>query len=355
VTHRPVVVYNVQRLLRPTGSTLARALDATTQDGWDAAAYKRKVRAVGAMLSDATQGTRPAILVLIEVEDASVVRDVCAAAGWPQLVDLDIANEQVEGYDIGVVYDPALFTGHSDAQSFTLENRFATRDVLLATLEGTHPLKVMASHWASRTLVEGEVLRIAAAFFCTNLLERLVKFGKEDLFTKAGQPKVPSRERMTERWNTPILVAADLNDSPWDRSVRALLNSTPEAELAGRPPRLPAGKSTNSAAAYLRLRPRLYNPSWQVVSGPGGGPPGTHRFGDDWSPLDQILVSAGMLNGSQPSFVPGSIRVHGPTTLKLPDGTEIRARQGDGTPIAFNAKTGVGVADHLPLVGEIDI
>ena len=78
-----IVVYNVQRLFRPGGSAIARTLDATEEHGWDAAAYKRKVTAVGTMLASATGGEPPAVLVLVEVEDASVVKDLCAAAGWP--------------------------------------------------------------------------------------------------------------------------------------------------------------------------------------------------------------------------------------------------------------------------------
>ena len=40
---------------------------------------------------------------------------------------------------------------------------------------------------------------------------------------------------------------ADVNDNPWDRSVGALLNSTPETALAMRPPKLPRGNSTTQS------------------------------------------------------------------------------------------------------------
>ena len=354
---RPVVLYNVQRLFRPGGSRIARALDATEERGWTQAVYRRKVAAVGAMLSSATAGARPALLILIEVEDAVVVADVCAAAGWPELVDLTVPNEAMDGYDVAIAYDPATFGSVSDERSFTFENRFATRDLLMATLhlDQSRALTVLASHWASRTMSNAEILRIGAALYCTNILERLLKFGKEEILGASGRPKLPTREKQSSRWSTPILFAADVNDNPWDRSVGALLNSTPEMALATRPPKLPRGKSTSSVAAYLRLRPRLYNPTWQLLAAAPGEPRGTYRYGSDWYPLDQFLVSPGMLQNTPPALQLGSLRVHGPRTVTLKDGTVVLARAGDGTPIPFKAETRTGISDHLPLVAQLDL
>jgi hypothetical protein len=160
---------------------------------------------------------------------------------------------------------------------------------------------------------------------------------------------------VSSRWSTPILFAADVNDNPWDRSVGALLNSTPEMALATRPPRFPQGRSTSSVAAYLRLRPRLYNPTWQLLAAAPGEPRGTYKYGSDWYALDQILVSSGMIGGNQPALRLGSLRVHGPRTVTMTDGTVVQARAGDGTPIPFKAETRTGVSDHLPLVAQLDL
>ena len=354
---RPVVVYNVQRLFRPGGSRIARALDATAEKGWTTAVYRQKVAAIGAMLASATGGARPALLVLIEVEDAVVVADVCSAAGWPELVDVTVPNERMDGYDVAVAYDPATFGSVSDQLSFTFENRFATRDLLVATLhlDQSRTLTVLASHWASRTMSNAEILRIGAAIFCTNVLERLLKYGKDETLNATGRPRLPARKELASRWSTPILFAGDVNDNPWDRSVGALLDSTPELGLATRPPRLPLGRSTSSVAAYLRLRPRLYNPTWQLLAAAPGEPRGTYRYGSDWYSLDQFLVSSGMLDGSPPALRVGSLRVHGPKTITTKDGTVVQARAGDGSPIAFKAETRTGISDHLPLVAELDL
>jgi endonuclease/exonuclease/phosphatase family metal-dependent hydrolase len=306
------------------------------------------------MLASATGGRPPAILVLIEVEDASVVADVCAAAGWPEMIDVDVPREQTDGYDVAIAYDPAVFAGHSDTRSFTFDNRFDTRDLLVANLQLPNGglLIVLATHWASRTMSEAEVLRVGAAIFCSNVLERLLKFSKEDLLGVDGTPALPASDELAARWSTPILVAGDVNDCPWDRSVRALLNSTPDLRVVRRAPRLPTGRTITSVAAYLELRPRLFNPTWGLI-GSRADPAGTHWFGGEWSPLDQILVSAGMLQRLGPSLVEGSVRVHAPTTMAASDGTTIRARRNNGTPLAFSVGSGEGVSDHLPLVAEL--
>src|SRR4051794_30996505 len=186
-----VVLYNVQRLFRPGGSAVARALDATEERGWNEKAYGRKVEAIGAVLASATGGATPTILVLIEVEDASVVRDVCAAAGWPQLINVDVPNEQVDGYDVAIAYDPAIFSGQITAQSFTFENRLATRDLLTAALQLPHgsSLIVAATHWASRVMPEAEALRIGAAIFCGHVFEQALKYGKDEIISCTGQPR----------------------------------------------------------------------------------------------------------------------------------------------------------------------
>ena len=207
----------------------------------------------------------------------------------------------------------------------------------------------------SKERSDAEVLRIGAAIFCNNTLELRLKFGKEEILDEIGRPRLPSLEDMKERWSTPILVAGDLNDNPWDRSVSSLLDSTPDPTLATRPPRFPTSKATNPVAAYLSLRPRLYNPTWELLTSPPGEPKGTYRFGPDWYALDQILISAGMLGINLPTLRPHSLHVHGPKSLRGKGRRLIHACAGDGTPIPFNPETGIGISDHLPLIAELDL
>jgi hypothetical protein len=46
-------------------------------------------------------------------------------------------------------------------------------------------------------------------------------------------------------------IAGDLNDCPWDPSVRELLRSTPDVATVVRQLRLPHGTNLRSVASYL--------------------------------------------------------------------------------------------------------
>jgi Endonuclease/Exonuclease/phosphatase family len=350
----PLIVYNVQRLFRPDGSRVARSLGATSGAGWTREAYRRKVDAVGAVLADAVGGARPAVIVFAEVEDHTVVVDVVTAAGWPELVDVIVPDEQVEGYDVAVAYDPNKFTGGVDtATSHLFDNRFSTRDLLEVTLSvgDGRQLTVCATHWPSRILGEAVYLRFAAAVYCTHVAETHLKFPRDELITISGAVQMPARQRLLDRWWTPMLIAGDFNDCPWDPSLRALLRSTPDVATVVRQPRLPVGSDLRSVASYLSLRPQLHNPTWQLLQ--GDGPPGTYYFDDDWNPLDQLLVSAGMLRGPGPQLVQGSIGVHAPRTVTSRTGQTVEVTTSSRRPIGFDAQTGDGASDHLPLVATL--
>jgi len=353
---RPAILYNTQRLFRPGGhSAAARALGATSSDGWTAAAYRAKINAIAAVLRDAAQGTPPALLLLVVVEDASVVTDVCRAASWPDMVDVAVPGEQVDGYDVAIAYDKTCFPGGIQcAESHQFTNRFSTRDLVVATLrlaDGS-AVTVLNTHWASRTMPEGQPLRYAAAAYCASVVERLLKFPREDLITPTGKVKLPSRDELTHRWTTPILCGGDFNDAPWDPTVRSFLRATPDPALTTRSPRFPSTNSLSSAAAYLSQRIYLHNPTWPVATGPQ--PQGTHKFDGEFTPLDQFLVSPGLLTPTPPCFVPDSVRVHAPTSVVAPDGSAVEVCTRGGEPIPFEPRARRGASDHLPLVAQLE-
>lgn len=354
---RPVVVWNVQRLLRTHGSAIARSLGMTRTDGWNEAAYRSKIQAVGAMLRAATGGATPALLALIEVEDAKVVADVCAACGWRTLRNVVPAGERVAGYDVALLYDPAVLSAPLQASSWTQNGRFSTRDGLFADFQipGRGDLSILVTHWPSRKLAESEALRIAAASFCAGMVERALKFPKEDLFDRKGTPRLPDSSKLLQRWFRPLLVVGDFNDEPWSPSLGMLGAITRNPDDAIRPPALPATKggraSIQSVTRYLELRPRLFNPSWEVLN---REPPGTHVFGGEWALLDQILVSGGVLSdGNGPRLIPQSLRVFAPREIQLAQST-IQVCTRGGTPIPFDPRTRRGVSDHLPLIVDLD-
>lgn len=350
--HR-IVVWNVGRLLRPTGSTLARALDATAADGWNRTTYKEKVAAVAAVLGAACPDGPPAVLALIEVQDGSVVRDITQATGWSGMVDVAPADEQVSGYDVAIAYDRGQVTGHRDAASYSIGNRYSTRDILDVTLEvgRGQTVRIVNVHWASRSMSDAEPLRIAAAWFCNELVSRAMKFPKEDLFDRTGKTRMPARQTLAKRWQSPLVVLGDFNDNPWDTSVRLVGGATYDRATATRLPRFPASRGKSGAASYLSLRPRLFNPTWALPT--TEVPPGTIHYASDWHLLDQMLLSPGLLGDTGPRYVNGSLHVFAPRAVPFGAG-ERRITNPNRTPLAFNATKHEGASDHLPLIADFE-
>lgn len=351
----PVVLYNVQRLLNVAGSPIARALDATAANGWTAVAYGEKVARLGAVLRSATGGRAPAVLVLIEVEDARAVSDVIGAAGWRHLVPVVPPGEQVAGWDVAIAFDPGAFPGgltHSESHVFN--NRFDTRDLLLARLScgGGRELVVIGTHWPSRRISTSQPERFAAATYCDSVVEVTLKYLKQDLLSAAGRPRLPAPADLLSRWFTPVLIAGDFNDEPWDSSLRALAGATPVRRAVTAAPRMPVGSSLRSVAAYLSRTPRLFNPTWGMDHGQPA--PATYFFDSSWHRIDQMLVSAGMLSVDRPQFVEGSLRIPHAHTVTVA-GRTVAVTTASGHPIPFDPQTMRGVSDHLPLVAEIEV
>ncbi len=350
----PVVLYNTQRLLSVGGSPIARSLDATLATGWTAGAYRTKCARVAAVLAAATGGRTPAVLVLIEVEDAGVVDDVLTAAGWAQMSVVVPAAEQVSGWDVAIAFDPAVFgAGATQAQSHVFSNRYDTRDVLLARLATAAggELVVMATHWPSRRVSDSGAQRLAAAAYCDALVEQVLKYPKQELLTPGGQPRLPARSDLLRRWSTPLLIAGDFNDEPWDASVCAVARAGPVRKPVVEAPALPLGSTLRSVVSYLSRTPKLFNPAWGLDHNQMY--PGTYYYDSAWHRLDQMLVSSGMLTGT-PRYVDGSLHVFGTRRVQV-DGTAVEITTAGGHPIAFDAKTMKGVSDHLPVVCEIDV
>ena len=346
----PAILWNVERLFSPAGSSLARSLDSTARQGWTAAAYQAKVETLATVLRACTATESPALLALVEVENRAVALDVASKAGWRSLRDVEVPDEQVSGYDVALLYDSRVFTAVRESQSFTIHNRFSTRDILRAVLECANgsTLTVYVCHWPSRKLSGSEPYRIAASSFLSSLIERDLKFTKDELFDRSGKPRLPSRDQLAARWAGPVLVLGDFNDNPFDVSITSISGSTRDAASVIRPARLPRGTALNSVVAYLSLQPRLFNPTWQIFLSEEA-PFGTYEYAGEWDLLDQAFVSSGLLGAAPPRFVPGSARVPRLRFATTSRG-EIEIASPGGVPSSFDPVTLQGASDHLPLI-----
>ena len=348
---RRVVVWNVERLFHPSGSPLSRSVGAP--DDWTPATYARKVDRVAAVLNQVCPGGPPVLLLLNEVENAAVVRDLLAAAGWSALVEVDVPGEQIEGYDVATVFDPAALAA-SPAQSYNIHNRYSTRDLLVASFRTASgdDLHVLNNHWPSRTISDAAMLRLGAADYCSRIVERLLKFDKVDLVDSAGRPRLASDDELSARWNRHVIVGGDFNDDPFDASIPHLVDSTPSIDRVRYAPRWPRSSGKSGIASYLQMRPRLYNPTWELIAPHAPGPGGTYRHDGEWHWLDQVLVSRGLVVDDGSSYVPASVTVHRPASVSE-GGRRVPLAGRGGVPRGFTANG--GVSDHFPLTFDLAV
>ena len=352
----PVVWWNVQRLFRPSGSSVARALDATERQGWTKTAYEAKVRAVAAVLRQITKNSAPGILALCEVENAAVLRDVLKATGW-SLEIADDASGRLVGDDLVVAYDRRQVKLDGTPESFVVHNRFATRDLFRVPFrtEGGKPLVLITNHWPSRMLSNAEPLRIVLADACRRMVDSVLKFPKEELILADGRVKMPPAASLRERLNTAVVVLGDFNDDPFNISLAGVLLATHNRDRVSAAAAIPAGRGDAALRTYVNGTLPLYNPCWGALTAPEG-PKGTLFWNNDWYLFDQVLFSSSLLdNTEKTAYAEGSFRIHAPETVEGPRGEVIAFCTRKGVPKAFDPKSKRGVSDHLPITFEIDI
>ena len=353
-----LIWWNVQRLFHPSNSELARELAATAANGWTRDAYNQKLQNLAAVLLHATDGKQPALLALGEVENSKVVSDLMRVVGWTGLREATGgADPAIEGYDITLLYSPDHFELAEPPRSHVVHNRYATRDIFETRLRASNgeEFLVLTNHWPSRMWTGAEGLRIGLGDYCSRIVERTLKYRLADMVSARGEPRLPSRSKLEARWNLPVLVWGDMNDNPFDRSVDQMLRGTRERKMALKKPRFPRTTGRKGVEAYMRLRPRLYNPTWELLSDVDSPTPGTVQWSSGWEIVDQVLVSPGMLGPSGLRMMDRTLRIHGPRDVPGLDGGTVSVRTRGGRPRRFDARSLSGVSDHLPLLFEMEI
>jgi endonuclease/exonuclease/phosphatase family metal-dependent hydrolase len=185
---------------------------------------------------------------------------------------------------------------------------------------------LLVNHWTSRRETNSEARRLEAGETLLNLLLQRVSTGQPF----CGDP------------STLVVVVGDFNDEPFDAALTDLrgLLSPPYA--------------ARDRTAVLRRRrmdpaPVLYNAAWRLlgeqqsrceeIEADWEKPAGTYLLGDtgrgQWRTYDQVLVSAGMLEGPRPVFDDGSLLVHCPRELTTRHGAPASDMMSDHFPVCF--------------------
>lgn len=299
--------------------------------GWNAPRYWTKQSRLARTILDAG-GLQPVdIVALCEVENDSVVYDLCrrtrlATLGYEYVVS---DSPDLRGIDIALLYQPTSFRllSHSTHRvpHDALRER-PTRDVMLCT--GVIPtgdtLDVIAVHFPSRRGGQhaSEPYRLRAAEVVCRLADSL----------------------RTLRSRPAIVIMGDCNDEPHNRSLqriagRGFINC---AARAGAVDRASSAPLPEAPVGSRRSRRRQ-----------GEGPRekalrsirGTYFFQKEWSRIDNILVS---------SEAAGRYQV-GDALIFAPD--YLLESDVSGFPLPFRTYRGPtyhgGVSDHLPLLLDL--
>ncbi|MBL7813154.1 MAG: hypothetical protein JNL57_13110 [Bacteroidetes bacterium] len=275
---------------------------------WTTKRYKNKLehtaRVIHAMDAD--------ILGLCELESAAVLKDLLAESELKNkgyaFVHYDSPDER--GIDAGVIYRSAVCDVlNSQAIAVTLDAGDKTRDILYTQfkLKKTgDTLHVFVNHWPSRR--EGEAISEPKRCTAARTLQQFI-----------------SSRRLESR---AVLICGDLNDNPWDSSVRHVLNS--------------ARPGKNTTATLLNLTALL-----NVREG------GSLRHNGRWDLFDQMIVSRSLWDSAAAPFIHFmhySHVVFSPQWMRVAEGKQ------KGSPLrTFSGNTYLnGYSDHFPVLAKFN-
>lgn len=273
---------------------------------WDASRYQSRLN----NLSKVIDSLDTDVLGVCEVENKAVLKDLCARLATRgeqfEIVHFDSPDER--GIDVGLLFNPAkLSVLHAQPVNVSLGDTDRTRDILYAMLlhKATgDTLHYFVNHWPSRrggTMLSAPARAAAAATLRGFITEKGLR---------AAQ----------------LVIVGDLNDNPWDSSVREVLG---------------ACKPSRKGTCDLYSLAAFFNASET----------GTLRHGRGWDLFDQVIISSALWNKpyGHLQFKPYSNRIYKPEWMLQHEGKY------DGYPLrTFGGKTWLnGYSDHLPVTADL--
>ncbi|MDO4715599.1 MAG: endonuclease/exonuclease/phosphatase family protein [Bacteroidales bacterium] len=278
---------------------------------WTSDKYEQKLGNIARVLGDLARPTvpaGPAFIGVAEVENRRVLEDLCAR---PELAAMNLQVIHREGpdrrgIDVGLLYNPMLFTPTSEAYyQFHYDGApedYRTREILVVTgnMAGER-FGVVVGHWPSRYGgKKSSGFRKASAMISRHIYDSL----------RVAEPDMK------------VVICGDFNDDPNDESVMEGLQT-----------------STTKAATP---KGGLFNPTWALHHRGIG----TLAYQDQWNFFDQQVVSDNLLGSDRSTLKFWKVEVFNPPYLLTPAGKY------KGYPWrSFSGNVWQnGYADHLPTI-----
>ncbi len=248
----------------------------------------------------------PDIVAFAEVENRDIFQGTLSRVPGISYRSIYYDSPDPRGIDIALAYNPqSLKAGVSKAYSVNLGKMLTRKIIVAGFFAEKHPFYVVLNHWPSRAFDTRwtEPRRIAAAMVARHIVDSLlVADAKAD-----------------------IIVMGDFNDEPGDRSLKEIL-----------------GSSLDGSMATVRRKKQLYN-CWTGYKGIG-----SYSYHNRWQRIDQILLSAGMLDQQGLYAPPNAFRCFFFSGMVDPSGTR-------PFPTFEKGMYRGGYSDHLPLLLKANI
>ena len=303
-------------------------------DRWPKSAdeYKSKCVRVDAALKELEEITgKIDILCLCEITKiaAEELRDRLFPSF--KVISLDIKVDKPT-LQVAIIYREATNSINFEEKAFILAERTPSSTRPMAVLEiriADKSLRIICCHWTARIKEEdSEDVRYACALYLGSYCYDFVK----------------------ENQNNSVIIVGDLNEEPFERSLRALHAHRYRGRCLS--------KTHHTDHPVKRLH--LYNLSWrhlgeqypQKIHSVGNsknlGCAGTYYRSEtrDWHSFDQIILSGGLLSNSPPFIDENeTLIISSPAFLT----------NGLPTKFLYDDANSSGLSDHLPLYMKINI
>lgn len=284
-----IMTYNVENLFDTRHDTLKNDQEFCLggSKNWSNALLSRKIHNLMRVI--VAQDDLPAIVSLCEVENDSIlIRMTSGRYSRLNYGFIHYESNDARGIDVALLYRRDLLKPDT---SFLFAPKNINRQMLYARFSTRQGLKIHAiqAHLPSRRggAIQTEHLRISATSAIRHLTDSIL----------SANP------------NAAIIIMGDMNDNPTDNSIQQLLNNT----------------------KLVNLCARLYNEG-----------KGTYYHQNEWSMLDQIIVSTSLLDGSLSIRLSPQVLIFNPVWLQDDKGAPRRTYRGN----YYNG----GISDHFPLI-----
>lgn len=275
---------------------------------WTPERYKTKLAKLTQVLDSIGQGTLPALIGLVEIENEKVLKDLLSQANAQQtygIIHYDSPDQR--GIDVALLYNKALFTPTQSEPLpvvFPFDPETPTRDILYVQGNlNNETIHLFVNHWPSRRDGEekSEPKRMTAAAVARKKLDAI--------FTNNPQAK--------------IIMMGDFNDEPHNNSI------------------------TKGLRAVLTDNTQKTDETMFDLMGPiEQSGQGSYNYQGDWNMLDQFIVSSALLKASK------GLRLNfSDAHIYSPDWILYKTGNGDKVPnktYGGNKYYG-GYSDHLPV------